>query len=585
MNPKTTLIPMLILTGFSFSCKEDIPAQPNIVLILSDDQAWADTELTGNNLIDTPNLNRIASEGVQMERFFVSPMCAPTRASLMTGRYNLRTGTTWVGRRTDFLNLKETTLADILKSNGYVTGCYGKWHLGAYGPYHPNERGFDDFTGFLGGAADNYFASDLENNGKPFIGDSYITDLLTDSVLHFIEKNAQNPFFCYIPYNVPHHPFQVPEKYLKKYVERGITDPRTASVYAMVDNMDENIGRILDKLMEHNLDKNTIVIFMSDNGPAFPRDNDGLAYIKAQVGEGSVRVPFYIRWKDQLPANEHVFDIAAHIDILPTLLDAAGIKIPDTVQIDGISLLPLLKGEANLSPNRAIYSHQTVFGNSFPTPGGLRTQKFRLMNWENKWELFDMENDPSQKRNLAPENPQLTDSLAQLYNTWYSETTSEGLNLPPVPVGYPGYDSVHIIAPDALMTGTIKYSGRYGWVSDYFVNWTQSTDSVIWETEVYTPETYEMYLYYWCAPRDTGTVFTFANADQTLQCRINKGLEEKNTHLEYPGTSAKPSKVNWLRIYMGNFELEKGLNKLVLQAPSITGKEAPHIKAIDIIKK
>jgi arylsulfatase A len=585
MKTGTILIPFGVLAGISLSCSNELPSKPNIILILSDDQAWADTELSGNNLIDTPNLNRIASEGIQMERFYVSPMCAPTRASLMTGRYNLRTGTTWVGRRTDFLNLNETTLADILKSNGYATGCYGKWHLGAYGPYHPNERGFDDYTGFLVGAADNYFATDLEHNGKPFVGDSYITDLLTDSALNFIEKNAGKPFFCYLPYNVPHHPFQVPDKYLAKYVERGITDPRTASVYAMVDNMDENIGRILDKLKEHNLENNTMVIFMSDNGPAFPRHNDGLAYIKAQVGEGSVRVPFYIMWKNHLPANKRIFDIAAHIDVLPTLLDAAGIPTPDTIITDGISLLPLLKGDANPNPDRAIFSHQTVFGASFPTPGGLRTQKYRLMNWKEEWELYDMDTDPSQKRNLAPTRPELTDSLMQMYQQWYAETTAGGLSIPPVPVGYPGYDTVHIIAPDALMTGSIKYSGRYGWVEDYFMNWTQPADTVIWETDVYTPGRYEIYLHYWCAPRDTGTVFTLQNGEQLLRQTIHMGQEERITQLEYPGTSAKPSKINWLRVFMGSFDFEKGTNNLVLQAPVIAGKEAPHIKALEIIKK
>jgi len=189
---------------------------------MADDQGWGDSELNGNSIIETPVLNKIASEGIQFERFYVCPMCSPTRASLLTGRYNLRTGAFWVGRRTEILRQDEVTMADIFKSAGYVTGCFGKWHLGLYRPYYPNERGFDEFTGFLYGALKNYFHSHLEHNGRKFISNKYITDFLTDRALDFIETNKDNPFFCYIPYNVPHHPFQVPAEYYKKYIIRNL---------------------------------------------------------------------------------------------------------------------------------------------------------------------------------------------------------------------------------------------------------------------------------------------------------------------------------------------------------------------------
>jgi arylsulfatase A len=567
------------------SCKPEASSKPNIILIMSDDQGWGDTELSGNSVIDTPNLNKIATNGVQFERFYVNPMCAPTRASLLTGRYNLRAGTSWVGRRTDFLGLDETTLADILRKEGYATGCYGKWHLGAYGPYHPNERGFDDFTGFLLGACNHYFETHMDNNGKEFISNSYITDLLTDSALNFIDKNKDQPFFCYIPYNVPHHPFQVPDKYFKKYKARGVEDDRTASVYAMIDNMDENIGRIMKKLEEEKLDENTILIFLSDNGPCFERYNDGLAGIKAQVSEGSVRVPCYISWKGTLPEGKRVFDIAAHIDILPTLLAAANIQIPEKPGIDGINLLPYLTGEKNDYPDRKLYAHQTYFGDCSVFPGGLRTQQYRLVNWQNGYELFDMWNDPSQKRNIANEKIELLNELIEAYESWYSEVTEGGVELPPVPVGYPGYDVVNIITPDALKSDGIDYSGKWGWATGWLRHWTDTKDSITWQIDVIEPGNYEFILHYWCETENTGTEFVLSNGESSLNATLTVPNEGDFLYLPSQTPIDSPDIRDWAPLNMGTMILEKGPQDLVLKALSIPGEHAGEFRSLEIIKK
>jgi arylsulfatase A-like enzyme len=571
---------LLGLTG----CSESEPSQPNIILIMSDDQGWGDMQNAGNPYVETPFLDEIAGSGVQFNHFYVNPMCAPTRAALLTGKENLRSGTSWVGRRTDFLSLEAITLADILNRNGYATGCYGKWHLGAYGPYHPNERGFDDFTGFLEGACDHYYKTDLEHNRKKFISDSYITDLLTDSAISFIDKNRDQPFFCYIPYNVPHHPFQVPERYFEKYKQKGVEDDRTAVVYGMIENMDENIGRIIGYLKKHQLEENTIIVFLSDNGPAFPRYNDGLLGKKAEVTEGGVRVPFYMQWKGGIPQGKIVNDISAHIDVMPTLLDFAGIKIPDGLSLDGISLKPWILGEDEPYPDRTIYTHQTVFGDNRLFPGGLRTDNYRLMNTGKRYQLFDMVKDPGQQKDIAKERPDVLDDLITRYETWYSDVTSQGTEWPPVPVGYMDFNDVNIIAPDALIYGNIGYSGRWGWATCWALNWTSTADSMVWEIDVYEEGNYEFVLHYWCEPENTGSTFSLKSDNGVLR----KSLTEPNDSpfIELPNL-AKPEEPRirkWSQFNMGKMQLSKGEQRIVLKADYIPGRHAGEFRSLEIIR-
>lgn len=577
-------ITALVLLVFIQSCSSE-PERPNIILILSDDQAWGDAELSGNDILETPNLNSIALEGAQFDNFYVSPMCAPSRASLMTGRYNLRTGTSWVGRRSELLGLNETTLADILKEEGYATGIYGKWHLGEYGPYHPNERGFDDFTGFSLGAANNYFNTKLEHNGEKFTSDAYITDVLTDSAMCFIEKHKGEPFFCYIPYNVPHHPFQVPDPYFDKYKDKGVEDNRTASVYGMVDNMDKNIGRILQQLEELELEENTIIIFLSDNGPAYKRYNDGLSGIKAQVGEGSVKVPFYIMWKDHIPQGLKLNELAAHIDLLPTLLDAAGITVPDSLNIDGESLLPMLSGNKKEYPQRSIYAHQTVFGECFATPGGLRTERYRLQNWKNGYELFDMLNDPTQKTDISAEEPELYKRLIADYENWYGDVTSAGTNWPPVPVGYSDYDTTVIIAPDALKSDGINYSGKRGWATDWFCDWKSTADSVTWQIDVYEAGKYEFILHYWCKKENTGSEFSLGNVDSSVSAILAVPNESEFHELPNKTPEGAPLERDWAKLSLGEMHLQAGKQDLVLKATSIPGENAGEFRSLEVIRK
>ncbi|GAF95371.1 unnamed protein product, partial [marine sediment metagenome] len=208
-------------------------SRPNVLLIMTDDQGWGDVRSHGNDKIDTPVQDALAAQAARFGRFYVSPVCAPTRASLLTGRYHLRTGTAWVTRGLETMRSEEVTLAEILKQAGYATGCFGKWHNGAHYPHHPNGQGFDEFLGFCAGHWNNYFDTRLEYNSETVTTGGFITDVLTDAAMAFIEKHKDHPFFCYLPYNAPHGPFQVPDRYFDKYKKRGLDD-KTAAVYGMV---------------------------------------------------------------------------------------------------------------------------------------------------------------------------------------------------------------------------------------------------------------------------------------------------------------------------------------------------------------
>ena len=216
---------------FCFSLYVSVKAEdrpPNIVLVLTDDQGFGDIRSHGNDLINTPVHDRLALEGAQFDRFYVSPVCAPTRASLLTGRYHLRTGVHGVTRGHEIMRDEEVTIAELLKQNGYATGAFGKWHNGSQYPHHPNGQGFDEFLGFCAGHWNNYFDTTLDHNGQMVPSKGFMIDVVTDAAIEFIEKNKTKPFFCYLPYNTPHTPWQVPDKYFQKYMAMGIEDPKVA---------------------------------------------------------------------------------------------------------------------------------------------------------------------------------------------------------------------------------------------------------------------------------------------------------------------------------------------------------------------
>ena len=326
--------------------------RPNVVLIITDDQGYGTVGVHGNDQIKTPNMDRLANEGVEFTRFYGNPLCSPTRASLMTGRYCYRTGILHTSRGGALMSGEEVTAADLFSEAGYRTGMFGKWHLGDNYPMRPTDQGFEEAVWHKGGGIGqtpdrpgSYFYPKLYRGGEGFQAKGYCTDVFFDEALSFIESHQKEPFFVFIPTNAPHDPLEISDEYADPYREMGLDD-RVARVYGMVENIDDNIGKLLAKLDQLGLDSDTMVIFLSDHGPARGRYNSGLRSSKGDVYEGGIRVPYFMRWPGGLQAGKKVDRIAAHIDVLPTLVTLCGLDKPDDLQVDGIDLTPLTEDSA-----------------------------------------------------------------------------------------------------------------------------------------------------------------------------------------------------------------------------------------------
>ncbi len=328
---------------FCFVCLSSSPLfapakTPNLVVFLADDAGWGDYGFSGNQQANTPRIDSIAREGVSLDRFYVCPVCAPTRAEFLTGRYHPRGGVRGVSTGQERLDLQERTLADAFKAQGYATGAFGKWHNGSQWPYHPQARGFDEYFGHTSGHWGEYFDPPLELNGKMIKSNGYIVDVCTDRALTFIEKNQEKPFFCYLPFTTPHSPWAAPQENWERFKDKPITqratDPtkekleETRCALAMLENQDYNVGRVLDKLKSLKLDEHTIVVYFSDNGPNSFRWTGGMRGRKGSTDEGGVRSVCYLRWPKTLPAGKTVKEISGAIDLLPTLTALAGIPRP-----------------------------------------------------------------------------------------------------------------------------------------------------------------------------------------------------------------------------------------------------------------
>ena len=471
-------------------------SEPNVVIIMTDDQGWGDFGFHGNPVLETPALDQLASESARLSTFYVHPVCTPTRSALMTGRYPQRTRAfdTWVGRA--MMDPEEWTMAEIFRDAGWATGIFGKWHLGDCYPMRAMDQGFEESLlhrgGGIGQPADpeggegKYTDPVLLHNGERFEAKGYCTDVYFDAGIEWMRKQhaIDRPFLMYLPTNAPHGPFHdVPEELYQKYKSKEFTsafvDPehghplpkefnhdRLARIFAMIENVDQNVAKLDAALKELGIFDNTIVIYMNDNGPNSRRAVGGRRGMKASVYEGGVRSPLWVRWPNKLKAADVNGAIGANIDVLPTIVEACGIELEEDPAWDGRSLWPALaktSAKVELQPRKhplVIQAHRGDVGVRYHH-FLLRTDRWKLVNHSGfgrevetvdpEFELYDMHADPLELKNVASEQPQVVAELKSKYDRWFddvSTTRTDNWTPPPIVLGSEASREVHLTRQD-----------------------------------------------------------------------------------------------------------------------------------------
>ena len=578
--------------------------QPNVIVMLADDAGWGDYSFNGNRQLATPNIDSLAKAGAHFDRFFVQPVCSPTRSEFLTGRYHRRLGVYGVSTGQERMNLDEKTFADSFKAAGYVTGIFGKWHNGSQWPYHPLARGFDTFWGYTSGHWGEYFDAPLEHNGVMKTSKGYIVDVLTEKALQFIDRNKAKPFLCYVPFTTPHSPWSVPPEDWNRFKDKPITQTATQSALekldetrcaqAMLENQDRNVGRILAKLKELNLENDTIVVYFSDNGPNGHRWTGGMKGTKATTDEGGVRSPLFIRWPGKIAAGSQVKPIAGAIDLSPTLHALAGVKRVSDKPLDGRDLAPLLRTGLD-----ADWAPRYLF-NSWANNVSVRTQTHRLDNAGN---LFDMIADPGQTTPIQAKQPDLAKELTNAVAAWRKELgiatpaggkgkgkaangPGSGVDPRPLAIGYREFPITMLPARDGEPRGEMRRSSKAP-NSSYFVNWTKPTDSAVWNIEVVTAGTYIVTLDYACAATDVGSKLELSFEGTLLKGKVSEAFDsplkpEQDTITRPDGESVMR---DFRTMTLGEVRLEPGKGELRLRATDIPGKSVMDLRRVTLTLK
>ncbi|MBI5817954.1 MAG: arylsulfatase [Verrucomicrobia bacterium] len=434
--------------------------KPNVVLFLTDDQGYGDLGYRGNPHVKTPQLDAFAREAVELSNFHVSPVCSPTRASLITGRYNFRTGVCDVFGKATQMNPTEVTVAEVLRSAGYATGIFGKWHLGDDLERCPNAQGFDEALSFPGAAMRKYFDPELVHNGTKGKRTGYCMDIFTDAAIEFMKKNRAKPFFVYLPANLIHTPLQVDEELAAPYLKLGL-GPMTSKAYGMLKSVDNSFGKVRTTLKELGLEENTLLLFTSDNGPCSGsaptnRFMAGLHGLKGTVYENGIRTPCFTRWPAGFKSPVKVTRLTAHIDVMPTILEACGVAVPAGVKLDGRSFLPLLRNPVADWTERTLFfqwdsGQQPRRGHAWcavterwklaqpcgmdaPNQKHIRDRYAELCRLQGRGErsiegaprheLYDLAADPGETKNLAAEQPAVVENMKKQYEAWFDDVAA-----------------------------------------------------------------------------------------------------------------------------------------------------------------
>ena len=511
-------------------------ARPNVILIITDDQGYGDVGAHGNSMIRTPNTDRLWGQSIRLTNFHVDPTCAPTRAAIMSGRYSNRTGVwhTIMGR--SLMNPGETTLAEIFRANGYRTGMFGKWHLGDNAPLRPEDQGFDYVVRHGGGGVGqgpDWWGNDYNDdtywrNGKPEPFKGYCTDVWFREATAFVERSRERPFFCYLSTNAPHGPYIVDPRYAKPYLERGVP-AKMAKFYGMIENIDENVGRLRQRLVDLGLAENTLLLFLTDNGTAagmakkkgqankWSGFNAGMRGQKGSVYDGGHRVPLFLHW----PAHgwdkgRDADQLCAHIDLQPTLMDLCGLKRPLGPAMDGVSLRPMLEGDTTCLRERTLFVHsQRVERPRKWRNTAVMTERWRLIN---RTQLYDMQADPGQRRNIYDQHAAVVTQLTAAYDAWWKSLEPTFTQHVRIHLGSPAENPVRLMSHDCLAPDIRRSPWSQGSVRKGIIG------GGPWAVEIVREGHYRFELYRW--PRHLGKAAGCTHAEltiagQTLQTDLN----------------------------------------------------------------
>jgi arylsulfatase A-like enzyme len=547
-----------------------LAAPPNVLVILTDDQGWGDLSLHGNTNLRTPHIDSLAKEGASFDRFFVQPVCSPTRAEFLTGRYHTRCGVRNVTSGGERLNLDERTIAESFKAAGYRTAMFGKWHNGTQAPYHPLNRGFDEYYGFTSGHWGDYFRAPLDHNGRDVVGRGFITDDLTSHAIGFVTSKEKKPFFAYLAFNLPHSPMQVPDDDWNRVKDRPLplsgtgkeNRQHTRAAYAMCENLDSNIGRLLKALNEADKDRDTIIVYFHDNGPNGPRWNGGMKGTKGTTDEGGCRSPLFIRWPGPITAGRTIPAIAGAIDLAPTLCELAGIKRVGDKPLDGRSLARLLKGDGSAGSERHLI--QTWNGRV-----SVRTQTHRL---DSEGKLFDMVNDPNQTKPLGDSAEQ--NALLEIATKWKAEILADRMKPDdrPFTIGGPILERTELPARDGIPRGGIKRSANAPNCS-FFTNWTRTTDAMVWPVDVLEAGNYRVDVWMTVPKNGIGSTIALRLGEAQATARLTVSHDPPLAGMENDRVPrVGESYVKPFQAYsLGTMTLAKGRGELRLTATEIPG--------------
>ena len=573
---------LLLACGVSAQPATKPAPRPNVLVLLADDQGWGDLSLHGNADLSTPHIDSLARAGASFDRFYVQPVCSPTRAEFLTGRYHPRCGIRGVSTGDERLDLDERTVADAFTAAGYRTACLGKWHNGTQYPYHPNGRGFGEFYGFTSGHWGDYFSPPLDHNGRTVTGRGFLADDLTDRAIEFIQQRSDQPFFCFLAFNTPHSPMQVPEPYWARFKDKPLTQLRrgataeaiqhTRAALAMCENLDHNVGRVLRALDERGLAGDTIVVYFSDNGPNGARWNGGMKGQKGTTDEGGVRSPLMVRFPRVIQPGAVVRPIAGAIDLLPTLSELAGVKHAGVKPLDGVSLAPLLRGERVDAPQRVLFQHRA----------GMVSARSATHRLDAAGKLYDMVADPGQTTDVRQRQPEVARELSDAVDRWRREVLGElgPRDDRPFPVGDKRFPITQLPARDGEAHGAIRRSAAAPNCS-YFTGWDRPGDHITWGVEVLTSGRYRVEVLYACSQKNVGVTLELSLGETKLSGPVTVAHEPPARGAENDRAPRKESLVKDFKPWvLGEVRLEAGRGTLKLAAPAMPGGGAVEVRGL-----